>query len=342
MAEMEITPNKKVEGQGVKNLASGDDVPPVFNNNNDFKLLKSKNGFNAWLKRNRILVGAIVAIVLVLGFVATWVFQQAPTSTVVVQNFNDCVANGGRVLEGTSPRECYFRQVRFIEEIESISEPKSGSEPEPEPEPEVGKPEIEIKRYTHPIFPNLRIDYPSDWKLTEDNTQTGTTILFQKEGITLSYNIAFVDILGEPEVYGDHQASICTNDTTRFLRIGNSDWFRIRLNNGERIYSKNIILKSQGDPSSLNDFQDFLNEMPDPATLAREWVVVLIFPNGLFEACLIGTNNLAGITDTEVPASVPTNTGKRSGLVNIKISGINNNNREVLAEADAIVASTII
>ncbi len=258
---------------------------------------------------------------------ATQAFQRDSTPTIVVQNFDDCVANGGRVLENTSPRECYFRQVQFIEEVKSVPELK----PEPKPEPEVQKPKIEIKQYTHPTFPKLRIDYPSDWKLTEDNTQTGTTILFQKESITLSYNIVLVDVFGD-------QGGVCTNDTTRFLKLKDSDWFRIRLNNGERIYSQNIILKSQGQPpENLDDF-----EMPNPAVLALEWVEILVLPNGVFEACLIGMNNLAGITETEIPSSVSTNTGKKSGLISIKISGINDNNREILAEADAIVASTII
>lgn len=283
------------------------------------------NEFFSWIKKNRLTSGLIGGTSFL--FIAIIIFQlQAPApakNIIEVRNFEDCVNNKGSILEGTNPRECYLKQKKFVEEKTNVVTP------EPPKEAPIIEDKITEQTYTNILFPNFSVDYTSDWKKTEENTETGSTLLLQKEGITLNYNIGLIDIFGD-------QGGQCTNNTFLFLSLENSDWYRIRSNNGDRYYSSRLILKNQGtpdtDPISLGDTEK----------AKTEWVEVAPVPIGVYEACLIGTTDISSITNSSIPASLDTNTGFKSGLITIRISGISDSNKNALKEADKIVASTEI
>jgi hypothetical protein len=284
------------------------------------------------MKQNKLVAGTIgVAVVVGLGVIGFQIFASEPEPKVVeVRTFEECVENDGTILEGSEPRECYLKQKRFVEEVQEPEEEEQPNEPEKPPEePEEEEDEITEKTYTNDTFPDLAVTYPSDWEKTEDNTETGTTLLFQKDGLTLTYSIGLIDIFGD-------QGGRCTNNTFLFLEIEGSNWYRVRMNDGERYYTTNLQLKSEGDPS--NNPEEL--ELGDTSRARTEWVEVMPVPEGVFEACLLGSTNTSGVTDTSIPAEEDTLTGNKSGLITVRISGIDESNQKALAEADQIVAST--
>lgn len=304
-----------------------EDTPPEFREPE-----QKPNEFVAWLKQNKLIAGSIgVAVVIMLGVIGFQIFASEPEKKVVeVRTFEECLEQRGTILEGSDPRECYLRQVRFVEEVQPKEEPEEEETPtqsEKEPEEE----EITETTYTNDTFPNFSIDYPSDWKKTEDNTETGSTLLLQKDGLTLTYNIGLIEIFGD-------QGGRCTNNTFLFLDIEETPWYRVRMNDGERYYTTNLQLKGEGDPDNNPEEID----LGDTSKARTEWVEVMPMPEGVYEACLIGSTNIAGVTETNIPAEAQTNTGNKSGLVTIRISGIDESNQAALKEADQIAASTII
>lgn len=280
-----------------------------------------------WVRQNRLKATLLVVmLVAVLGFIGLQILPQEPPKQVIeVRTFEDCVKNNGVILEGTNPRECYLKQKKFVEE--KAVQPQEPTSTESEKSAKDSK--VTNQKYTNAVFPNFGLTYPSDWKKSEENTETGTTLLFQKEGLTLSYNIALVEIFGEA-------GGQCTDNTLLFVKLADSNWYRVRANNGDRYYVLDLVLKSQGMPDSEPVVVDNADK------IKTEWVEVSPLPKGVYEACIPGSYNIAGLTDSSIPAQVGTNTGFKYGLVTVRISGINDKNQHLLQEADKIVISTTL
>jgi hypothetical protein len=328
--EVEVIPNQTNNSRPQTNPEPYQDLEPETPP--EFREPEQKpNEFSAWLKQNKLTAGLIgVTTVILLGVAGFQIFASEPEPTIVeVRTFEDCVANGGVILPDTDPRECYIKQKQFVEVVEEKPQPEAPKPEEEEEEPE--EEEVKEKTYANETFPDFGLTYPNDWEKTEDNTETGTTVLFQKDGLTLTYNIGLIEIFGD-------QGGRCTNNTFLFLDIEGSDWYRVRLNNGERYYTTNLLLKSEGNPANNSAGSDLGNT----SKAKTEWVEVMPVPEGVYEACLVGSTNIAGVTDTTIPAEMDTTTGYKFGLVSVQISGINESNKQALAEADAIVASTQI
>ncbi len=317
-----------------KEISKAEESLPEFNSESlDFSYQKTSSWF--WFKQNKIGLGIVATVTIFLAGVLVLQLTRSSNSIVnqpIATTFEECVYYGGRILENTNPRECYYRQQQFIEQ-KSNQAPKD-SKPEDSTQTKSSEapkePENPIKKYTNPMYLNFELEYNKDWLFTEENTSTGTTLIFQKDGITLTYNIGLVDTFGD-------MGGVCTNDTTRYLEIKDSKWFRVRLNDNQRMYVKNLLLSSGGAavPEELKD--EITAEVLNQAK--NSWVEVVPAPEKVFKACIPGLSYISGIVKTSVDSGLGGGSTK-AGILKITISGITDKNQKTLQEADAIVSST--
>jgi|GEM_PF-1483565 len=317
-----------------KETSEAEEALPVFNNESlDFSY--QKNSSWLWFKQNKIGLGIVATVVIFLAGVLVLQLTRSNSSTVnqpIVTTFEECVYYGGRILENTNPRECYYRQQQFIEQKSDqvAKDPKPEDNTQTKSSEAPKEPESPIKKYTNPLYPSFELEYNKDWLFTEENTTTGTTLIFQKDGITLTYNIGLVDTFGD-------MGGVCTNDTTRYLEIQNSKWFRVRLNDNQRMYVKDVMLSSGGAPVPEELKDEITAEVLNQAK--NSWVEVVPAPEKVFKACIPGLSYISGIVKTSLDSGLGGGSTK-AGILKITISGITDKNQKTLQEADAIVAST--
>ncbi len=317
-----------------KEVSKTEEVLPVFNN----EVLDSSYQTNSswlWFKQNKIGLGIVATVVIFLAGILILQSTRSNNSVLnqpTVTTFEECVYYGGRILENTNPRECYYRQQQFIEQKsnQTTTDTNLNNNQSDKPQEKPKEPESPIKKYTNPSYPTFELEYSKDWLFTEENTSTGTTLIFQKDGINLVYNIALIDTFGD-------MGGVCTNDTTRYLEIKNSKWFRVRLNDNQRMYIKDVQL-SPGNAPVPEEFKDEITtEVLNQAKTS--WVEVVPAPEGVFKACIPGLSYVSGIVKTNID-SVVGGGATKAGILKITISGISDKNQKTLQEADAIVAST--
>jgi hypothetical protein len=186
------------------------------------------------------------------------------------------------------------------------------------------------KTFTHQNYPGLQVEYPSDWSLNqEDRGEKGMTLTFSKDGLKLEYGIGTAAVFGfGPDV------PACTNNTNLYLSPDNSEFYRIRTNEGERFYVKNYEVNT-----TIQDQQHFESLRQGTYEESKsKWVYGV---PGQFEICLTVQGQTHVIDTTyPVPEGIATSQENLAGMTTIKLKNVDLSKQSLLAEADQIVAST--
>ncbi len=198
-----------------------------------------------------------------------------------------------------------------------------------------------IKTYTNPNYPDLRISYFEDWSLKlNDRGSDGLTLEFSKDGVVLKYDIY---VINEPIGFGPF-VPVCTNNKNLFLRVENSNFYRVRDNNGKRFYttsvSENVTVTKEDifitDFVSTDKYED----------ANQKWVSFVL---GSFAGCMSLYDENPNKIDEEGVFILDTNypetelvgpEGNKKATMRITLENADLSKTEILKQADQIVANS--